>query len=65
VFAVVGGLIGFLVAPVLAVVAGAVVLLVLLAGAVALLIPLVPLALVILVGWAFYRILRPAPYPIA
>lgn len=59
VFGVLGALLGLILAPIALVIGGVLLVAGLIAGIVMLLTPLVPVALVLLLGWAIYEGLRP------
>ena len=62
IFGLVGGLIGLLVAPIIMLVVGVALVGAFFAAALALLTPLIPLALLFLLGWGLYRLfVRPSP----
>lgn len=61
VFGLLGAVLGVIMIPLLMVVAGVAIVGAVLAGLLALVAPLVPFALLFLLGWAVYRLARPRP----
>lgn len=61
IFGIGGALLGLIIAPIVIVVVGVALVGVFVAALLALLTPLIPVALLLLLGWGIYRIARPSP----